>query len=139
MDSSLDLVPGRLQAAHCSWGVLEEGQSRMGKGRGCVCGCVCVCVCVCVCEPTHRVVCVVGRMSLADCSQLVVSHLPSLAFTLTLTLFLRPYLTSSRFSRRKNNRSFVDTDISRLTQKIIMMMTIIENVCVSVCVCVCVC
>ena len=33
MDSSLDLVPGRLQAAHCSWGVLEEGQSRMGKGR----------------------------------------------------------------------------------------------------------
>src|SRR4029434_1297163 len=33
MDSSLHLVPGRLQAAHCSWGVLEEGRSRMGKGR----------------------------------------------------------------------------------------------------------
>src|SRR4029434_10552513 len=31
MDSSLHLVPGRLQAAHCSWGVLAEGRSRMGK------------------------------------------------------------------------------------------------------------
>src|SRR4029434_8360349 len=31
MDSSLDLVPGRLQASHCSWAVLEEGQSWMGK------------------------------------------------------------------------------------------------------------
>src|SRR4029434_1164582 len=30
---TVHLVPGRLQAAHCSWGVLEEGQSRMGKGR----------------------------------------------------------------------------------------------------------
>src|SRR4029434_3600137 len=29
----LDLVPGRLKAAHCSWGVLEEGRSRMGKSR----------------------------------------------------------------------------------------------------------
>src|SRR4029434_1532625 len=40
MDGSLDLVPGRLKAAHCSWGPV----------------CVCVCVgvgvraCVCVCD-----------------------------------------------------------------------------------------
>src|SRR4029434_3564354 len=27
------LGPRALQAAHCSWGVLEEGQSRMGKSR----------------------------------------------------------------------------------------------------------
>src|SRR4029434_2836464 len=33
MDGSLHLVPGRLKAAHCSWGVLEEGRSRMGKSR----------------------------------------------------------------------------------------------------------
>ena len=33
MDSSLHLVPGRLKAAHCSWGVLVEGRSRMGKRR----------------------------------------------------------------------------------------------------------
>src|SRR4029434_1270961 len=47
-----------LQAAHCSWGALEEGRSRMGKKQkinsdrpqACVCVCVCVCVlCVCVC------------------------------------------------------------------------------------------
>src|SRR4029434_3714949 len=25
------LGPGQLQAAHCSWGVLEEGRSRIGK------------------------------------------------------------------------------------------------------------
>src|SRR4029434_677244 len=30
---TVHLVPGRLQAAHCSWGVLEEGRSRMGKSR----------------------------------------------------------------------------------------------------------
>src|SRR4029434_10773259 len=49
MDSSLDLVPGRLKAAHCSWGVLEEGRSRMGemqrlhslRHQACVCVCVC--------------------------------------------------------------------------------------------------
>src|SRR4029434_5137593 len=30
--------PRALQAAHCSWGVLEEGRSRMGKSRKtCVC------------------------------------------------------------------------------------------------------
>src|SRR4029434_4074964 len=66
MDSSLHLVPGRSQAAHCSWGVLEEGRSRMGKKqkinsqrpqaylRVCVCVCVlcrlhiCTCVFQCV-------------------------------------------------------------------------------------------
>src|SRR4029434_11197212 len=58
MDSSLHLVPGRCKAAHCSWGVLEEGRSRMGKKQkinsprphACLRVCVCVCVCVlCVC------------------------------------------------------------------------------------------
>src|SRR4029434_5461811 len=52
MDSSLHLVPGCLQAAHCSWGVLEEGQSRMGekqrknspRTQACACAWVCVCV-----------------------------------------------------------------------------------------------
>src|SRR4029434_8341583 len=51
MDSSLHLVPGRCKAAHCSWGVLEEGRSRMGKSRKEIhrdlrLTCVCVCVCV---------------------------------------------------------------------------------------------
>ena len=58
-DGSLDLVPGRLKAAHCSWGVLEEEQSRMGemqrlhslRPQACVCPVsplymhVCVTVC----------------------------------------------------------------------------------------------
>src|SRR4029434_4099582 len=65
MDSLLHLVPGRCKAAHCSWGVLEEGQSRMGKSKknkftatsglpACVCVCVlcrlhiCTCVFQCV-------------------------------------------------------------------------------------------
>ena len=50
-DSSLHLVPGRLQAAHCSWGVLEEGRSRMGKkaeNKFTATSSLRVCVCVCV-------------------------------------------------------------------------------------------
>src|SRR4029434_10161034 len=62
MDSSLDLVPGRLQAAHCSWGVLEEGQSRMGKRQKINSprpqACVCVCVSVCVLCRFHVFTCV---------------------------------------------------------------------------------
>src|SRR4029434_4009147 len=53
------LGPRALLAAHCSWGVLEEGQSRMGKSRKYIhrdlrLTCVCVCVlcrlhiCTCV-------------------------------------------------------------------------------------------
>ena len=59
---TVHLVPGRLQAAHCSWEVLEEGRSRMGKRQrinsprpqACVCVCVlcrlhiCTCVLQCV-------------------------------------------------------------------------------------------
>src|SRR4029434_1956366 len=59
MDSSLDLVPGRLQAAHCSWGVLEEGQSRMGKGRRQIHSDLrLTCVCVCVLCRLHICTCV---------------------------------------------------------------------------------
>src|SRR4029434_7442181 len=65
MDGSLHLVPGRSQAAPCSWGVLEERRSRMEKTQrinsqrpqACVCACaylcVCVCVCLCACVPVR--------------------------------------------------------------------------------------
>src|SRR4029434_3097377 len=48
-DSSLHLVPGRLKAAHCSWGpggrTVQDGkmQSRNSQQPQ---ACVCVCVCV---------------------------------------------------------------------------------------------
>src|SRR4029434_5645707 len=73
MDSLLHLVPGRCKAAHCSWGVLEEGQSRMGKSKknkftatsglpACVCVCVLcrlhICTCVFQC-----VVCVIRNLT----------------------------------------------------------------------------
>src|SRR4029434_7569243 len=83
MDGSLHLVPGRLKAAHCSGGVLEEGRSRMGKRREQinsdlrpVCVCVCVCpvsspylhVCVAVCGVCLCVdVCVRGRPYIRVC------------------------------------------------------------------------
>ena len=65
-DGSLDLVPGRLKRLPTAPGVLEEGQSRMGKMqrkislRPCVSLCVCVlcrhlkCTCVAVCRLCHN-------------------------------------------------------------------------------------
>src|SRR4029434_1344932 len=62
MDSSLHLVPGPCKAAHCSWGVLEEGRSRMGKKQkiNSPRPQACVCLCVCVLCRLHKIhVCVV--------------------------------------------------------------------------------
>src|SRR4029434_3772215 len=51
-----------LQAAHCSWGVLEEGRSRMGKKQKLNSlrsqAYPCVCVCVCPVSPPYMHVCV---------------------------------------------------------------------------------
>src|SRR4029434_3852715 len=90
MDSSLHLVPGRLQSAHCSWEVLEEGRSRMGKRQRIispyslrsVCVCVCVCVCECVCGA--REVC--PRLSCRDTLKITV--LPTLKFVDSLSAFI---------------------------------------------------
>src|SRR4029434_3324285 len=66
MDSSLHLVPGRCKAAHCSWEVLEEGRSRIGKTQrinsprpqACVRLCVLVCIWVLWLWPRRACVCV---------------------------------------------------------------------------------
>src|SRR4029434_3917016 len=53
------LGPRALQAAHCSWGVLEEGQSRMGKSRHYIHRDLrLTCVCVCPVSPPYMHVCV---------------------------------------------------------------------------------
>src|SRR4029434_4740069 len=60
MDSSLHLVPGRLQAAHCSWGVLGGGTFQDGKRQriNLPQPQACVCVRVCPVSPTYIHVCV---------------------------------------------------------------------------------
>src|SRR4029434_9662994 len=67
-------VPGRLQAAHCSWGgggTVQDGKRQKinpPRPQACVCVCVCVCVserervsdrkCVCVCVCVCECVCI---------------------------------------------------------------------------------
>src|SRR4029434_8265920 len=118
MDSSLDLVPGRLQAAHSSWGVLEEGQSRMGKGRKSIhrdlrptCVRVCVCVCVCVCR-LHICTCVF---------QCVVCACIHMCFCM--------FLISSLGSLWHGPQSV----------SCVLLICLSVFMCVGVCVCVCVC
>src|SRR4029434_5032868 len=59
MDGSLHLVPGRLRLPTAP-GVLEEGQSGMGKCRSQIHGDhgLCVCVCVCPVSPPNICTCV---------------------------------------------------------------------------------
>src|SRR4029434_545992 len=54
-NSSLHLVPGRLRLPTAP-GVLEEGQSGMGKCRSQIHGDHGLCVCVCVCVRCHHLI-----------------------------------------------------------------------------------
>src|SRR4029434_3231696 len=58
MDSSLHLVPGHCKAAPCSWGVLDEGRSRMGKKQKINSPQAYLRVCVCVLCRLHICTCV---------------------------------------------------------------------------------